>query len=177
MPEGLEHNEAMIAGFKQKTHELGLSPAQVSGLYEWFMPLVLGVHDHQLREGEQRKMSELEGLRSVHRGETPQVLSNALRAAEAIGGDELLAALDSTGAGNHAAVISAFARMAPLVLEGSLRGASPGFEKGLTKAKLQEMMKDPRYHDPLRRDDEFVRKIQDGFKALYPGQYSPNGRA
>lgn len=38
----------------------------------------------------------------------------------------------------------------------------------LTEAELREKMRDPRYHDPLRRDPAFVAEIERGWKTLYP---------
>ncbi|WP_419786031.1 hypothetical protein [Pseudodesulfovibrio sp.] len=176
LPEGFELHEALISGFRNRAFELGLTPAQVSGLYEWFLPLVLDTQ-HELEAGDRKlRESELETLRSVHRGDTPSLLDSALRAAEAIGGQELVEALNETGAGNRATVISAFARVAPLVLEGGLRGSARGWGEELSKDKLLEMMRDPRYSDPLKRDNAFVKKVSDGFKTLYPGDYTPGNR-
>ena len=176
LPKGFELQEAMIEGFRTKAHELGLTPGQVSGLFEWFLPVVLDTHHELEAEARRLKDSELESLRSVHRGDTPIMLDNALRAAEAVGGTELLEALNATGAGNRAAVISAFAKIAPLVLESGLRGSARGWGEELSKEKLMEMMRDPRYADPLQRDDGFVNKIREGFKTLYPGEYIPGSR-
>ncbi|WP_250645560.1 hypothetical protein [Salidesulfovibrio onnuriiensis] len=44
-------------------------------------------------------------------------------------------------------------------------------EQALSKERLEEMMRDPRYHDPLKRDSEWVRRIEDGFRSLYPGRH------
>ncbi|MDD3313750.1 hypothetical protein, partial [Pseudodesulfovibrio sp.] len=176
LPEGFEVQEKLVSGFRDRAFELGLTPAQVSGLYQWFLPLVLDAH-HELEAGDRRlRESELESLRSVHRGDTPTMLDSALRAAEAIGGQELIQALNETGAGNRATVISAFARIAPLVLESGLRGSARGWGEELSKEKLLEMMRDPRYSDPLKRDNAYVKKVRDGFKTLYPGDYIPGSR-
>jgi hypothetical protein len=176
LPDGFELQEAMIEGFRAKAHELGLTPGQVSGLFEWFLPVVLDSHHALEAEARRLKDTELESLRSVHRGDTPIMLDNALRAAEAVGGTELLEALNATGAGNRAAVISAFAKIAPLVLESGLRGSARGWGEELSKEKLMEMMRDPRYADPAQRDDGFVNKVREGFKILYPGEYIPGSR-
>ncbi|MBI9078478.1 MAG: hypothetical protein JEY79_01900 [Pseudodesulfovibrio sp.] len=176
MPEGFEVKEEMLGALKAKAHELGLTPKQISGLYEWFLPVVMETHHTMETEAGQLRDSELESLRSVHRGETPQMLDNALRAAEAIGGEELLNALEKTRAGDHAAVISAFAKIAPLVLEGGFRGAGRGYGEELTREQLREMMKDPRYHDPVQRDQTYVKKVRKGFETLYPGDYIPGSR-
>ncbi|WP_285907467.1 hypothetical protein [Pseudodesulfovibrio pelocollis] len=176
LPEELELREELLSGLRAKAHELGLTATQAAGLYAWFLPLVLDAH-HCLRDEAQRlRDSELESLRAVHRGETPRLLDNALRAAEAIGGGDLLDALTRTGAGDRAAVISAFAKIAPLVLESGLRGAPSGWGEELSRDTLREMMQDPRYHDPSRRDDTYVAKVRKGFEALYPGNYIPGGQ-
>lgn len=176
LPDGYEVQEQLINGFTKAAFDLGLTTTQVSGLYEWFLPVVLAAHDERERETCRSRDCELETLRSVHRTDMPRVLDSALRAAEAIGGKELLAALDKTRAGDQAAVINAFARIAPLVLEGGLRGAAEGWGEELSREKLREMMQDPRYHDPNKRDPEFVKKVRKGFETLYPGDYVPGSR-
>lgn len=176
LPDGYEVQEQLINGFTKAAFDLGLTTVQVSGLYEWFLPVVLAAHDEMERETCRSRDCELESLRSVHRTDMPRVLDSALRAAEAIGGEELLTALDKTRAGDQAAVINAFARIAPLVLEGGLRGAAEGWGEDLSREKLREMMQDPRYHDPNKRDPEFVKKVRKGFETLYPGDYVPGSR-
>jgi len=176
MPDGFGLREDVIQGLRMKAHELGLNPQQVSGLYEWFMPIVLDTHHGLEAETTKLRDSELESLRAIHRGDMPEVLASAMRAAEAIGGPELLDALDKTNAGDRAAVISAFAKMAPLVLESGFRGAAKGWGEELTRDRLREMMKDPRFCDPSRRDPDFVKKVNQGFDALFPGDYIPGSR-
>jgi hypothetical protein len=176
LPDGFEAEEALINGFRQTAFALGLTPDQVAGLYQWFLPMVLATHHSMEAEARSQRDNELESLRSVHRGETPRMLDSALRAAEAIGGKELLHALDATKAGDRAAVISAFAKIAPLVLESGMRGSGSGWGEELSRGKLREMMQDPRYHDPLNRDPDFVKQGRQGFETLYPGDYVPGSR-
>ncbi len=176
MPEGFAVREELLGALKIKAHELGLNGKQVSGLYEWFMPIVMDTHCNLEAGVSQLRDSEMESLRAVHRGDTPHMLDNAMRAAEAIGGQELLNALDKTKAGDHAVVISAFAKIAPLVLEGGFRGSSRGYGEELSREQLREMMKDPRYSDPTQRDEAYVKKIRQGFETLYPGDYVPGSR-
>lgn len=176
LPEGFGLREDVLTGLRGKAHELGLTPQQVSGLYEWFMPIVLDTHHGLEAETKKLKDSELDSLRSIHRGDMPGVLDSALRAAEAIGGPELLEALDKTNAGDHAAVISAFAKMAPLVLESGLQGSAKGWGEDLTRERLREMMKDPRFCDPTKRDPAFIKKVNQGFEQLFPGDYVPGSK-
>lgn len=176
LPDGYEVQEQLVKDFTRTAYDLGLTSAQVTGLYAWFLPVVLTARDEIERETCRSRDCELETLRSVHRTDMPRVLDSARRAAEAIGGKELLAALDKTRAGDQAAVINAFARIAPLVLEGGLRGEAAGWGEDLSREKLREMMQDPRYHDPVKRDPAFVKKVRKGFETLYPGDYVPGSR-
>lgn len=176
LPEGFTTREDLVAELRSKAFELGLTPAQVAGLYQWFLPRVLDTHFDLETSRTQQRDSELNSLRAVHRGDTPNLLDRAMRAAQAVGGDELLKVLDETGAGDRAPVISAFARIAPLVLEGGMRGATKGWGEDLTLEQLREMMRDPRYHDPARRDEAWVKKVSQGFEQLYPGDYVPGSR-
>jgi len=51
---------------------------------------------------------------------------------------------------------------------GYQQGKGPGGDGGYvpTLDSLQTKMKDPRYHDPFKRDPAFVREIEEGFKKL-----------
>ncbi|BCS89091.1 hypothetical protein [Pseudodesulfovibrio sediminis] len=176
LPDGFEIREDLVSELREKAHELGLTPAQVGGLYQWFLSRVLDAHHLLEADAASLRDTELESLRSVHRGDTPSMLDKAMRAAQAIGGDELLAALDTTRAGDHATVINAFAKIAPLVLESGMRSGAAGWGEDMTIEQLREMMRDPRYHDPSRRDAAFVKKVDQGFELLYPGEYVSGNR-
>ena len=176
LPEDFEIKEEISQAFLEKAYELGLTPGQVQGLYQWFLPLNVAVMQEMLEGNARNRDNELEALRDVHRGETPQVLDAARQAALALGGEELLAVLDETGAANRAVVINGLARMAPMLLEGRFRFRDAHAPQGMSRAKLLEMMRDPRYHDPLQRDPAFVEQVSKGFEQLYPGKYAPGSR-
>lgn len=38
---------------------------------------------------------------------------------------------------------------------------------GVTEAELKQMMQDDRYHHPVKRDPNFVRQVEEGFKKIY----------
>lgn len=181
LPEEFRVDEALRDAFLAKAHELGLSDAQAGGLYAWFLPLnVDGLRSHTEKlstERAKRRERELSGLRQVHGGEAKAVLEAARKAVLALGGQTLMQALEQSGAADDACVIQAFSRMAPLVSESSLRGKNAGGATSLTPQRLREMMRDPRYFDPSRRDAEFVRQVQKGFESLYPGEQAPTLRA
>ena len=181
LPEDFRVDETLRSAFLSKAHELGLTDAQAGGLYSWFLPLnVEGMRAHAQRvatERTQRRERELSGLRQAHGGDALAVLESARKAVLALGGQKLMQALEQSGAADDACVLQAFARMAPLVSESSLRGRNPGPAASLTPQRLREMMRDPRYFDPARRDPDFVRQVQQGFESLYPGEQTTSTRA
>jgi len=181
LPETFSVDEALRDAFLAKAHELGLSDAQAGGLFAWFVPLnAKAVVEHGERQHTERlsaREREMHALRQVHGGAATSVLEAARKAVLALGGKELMQRLETSGAADDARVVQAFARMAPLVSETSLRGRDAAPAQGLTPQRLREMMRDPRYHDPSQRDEEYVRQVQQGFDALYPGEKQQNSRA
>ncbi len=173
LPEDMAVDGDFLQEFVETAHALGLNEDQAAGLYGWFIPRVVSLDQERGRFAEESRQNEFEVLRGQHMGRTSDVLERALQAARAIGGDALVQALDETGAGDRASVISAFARLAPLVLEGRFRNNGAESESPLDRSQLETMMRDPRYHDPLERDPQWVRRIEDGFRALCPGRNRP----
>lgn len=174
LPEEFSIDEALRGAFLEKAHELGLSDAQVAGLYAWFMPRnVQALQDHHENakaERLQARERELSALRQVHGGAAQGVLEAARKAVLALGGKELMERLEASGAADDARVVQAFARVAPLVSETALRGRDAAPVQSLNPQRLREMMRDPRYFDPSRRDPDFVQQVREGFETLYPGE-------
>jgi len=181
LPEDFSLDDGLRDAFLGKAHELGLSDAQAGGLYAWFVPMnVQALIDKTQQIQSERVRArdrELSALRQVHGGAATSVLEAARKAVLALGGKELMERLEANGAADDARVIQAFARMAPLVSESALKGRDAAPAQSLTPQRLREMMRDPRYFDPSRRDDDFVRQVRDGFEVLYPGEREQSMRA
>lgn len=178
IPEDFSVDGALRDAFLDKAHELALTDAQVAGLYGWFMPLnvqaLLDRHECERTERAKARERELVALRKVHGGAAQGILEAARKAVLALGGKELMARLEASGAADDASVVQAFARVAPLVSETALRARDAAPAQSLTPQRLREMMRDPRYFDPSRRDPDFVRQVGEGFETLYPGE-KPQG--
>jgi len=174
LPEDFRVDENMQGAFLAKAHELGLTDAQAGGLYAWFLPLnVQACQQHQQAQVSsrvQRRQNQLGALRQTHGDAAHGVMENARKAVIGLGGEALLGVLEQTGAADDARVVQAFARIAPLVTEAGLRGQNAAPAPSLTPQRLREMMRDPRYYDPSRRDSDYVRQVQQGFDTLFPGE-------
>ena len=180
LPEDFLVSEPLRNAFLEKAHELGLSDAQAGGLYGWFVPLnVQAVRDHDEQccaERQRQRERELAALRQVHGGAAAGVLEAARKAVLALGGKELMQRLEDKGAADDARIIQAFARVAPLVSESAVKTRDAAPARSLTPQRLREMMRDPRYFDPSRRDADYVRQVREGFEALYPGEAPQQGQ-
>ncbi len=173
MPGDFAIDESLRDAFLAKAHDLGLSNAQVAGLFAWFVPLnIQGARDADAKRENDRRLvrdRQLSTLRQVHGGAVAGVLEAARKAVLALGGKELMQRLEQNGGADDASVIQAFARVAPLVSESVVKTSGTGVGQALSPQRLREMMRDPRYFDPSRRDNDFVRQVREGFEALYPG--------
>lgn len=175
LPADFVIDEKMRDEYLTRAHQLGLSSEQAAGLFAWFVPMAAEAAEQMRMERDFTQTRELEALRGQHRHNTGRILDDARQAALALGGEELLKALEETGAANKAAVISALSRVAPYVLEGRFRDSNAANQSGITEQTLRRLMKDPRYHDPMQRDPEFVRAIEEGFRLLYPSDTKSSG--
>jgi hypothetical protein len=53
------------------------------------------------------------------------------------------------------------------VKDGDGFSASSGSSSGLTEDSLKQMMQDERYWNPVRRDNAFIKQVDEGFAKLY----------
>lgn len=171
LPEGFSLEDDLIEEFREVGHRLGLLPQQVEGLYKWFVPRNAAMFEALREHMDAFRGEQLVELRTRHGEKTPQLLDQARQAAIAVGGESLLDALSSSGAGNYAAVVEALAKIAPLVTETPMRGREGDGGMGLSPDRLRQMQRDPRYWDPLRRDSAWVDQVRRGWERLTPGEY------
>jgi hypothetical protein len=167
----VEMDTEMIDGFTEQAAELGLQPWQAEKLVEWFAPLNAGAITRQAGIIEKTRLDEIHALKAEHNEEAKNIISQAYAGAKAVGGDELLAVLDQTTAGNYKVVMEAFAKIAPHFSEGSSKTPDGSQQGGkLTLNDLRSMQQDDRYtgRGDKPRDPAFVAKVEAGFKALYP---------
>ena len=69
--------------------------------------------------------------------------------------------------GQTAVGVKALEYMQSQVKQSSLNNSSQP-SQAITIEDLQSMQRDPRYHDPVRRDAAFVKKVDEGFATLFP---------
>lgn len=110
-------DEEFFGWYKEKAHSLGILPHQAQDL----------INDFTARQEEiiknakeQQELQINETVRELHKewGQAyDQKVNAAQRAVKELGGDELIKALHSTGAGNDPTFVKAFAKVAELMRE------------------------------------------------------------
>jgi len=174
LPEGMEWDANFEKAALTKAHELGLTPAQVQGLIELYGGQRASEFGNLAQTQEQAREAAASALKKEWGNAYSVKLDNAAKAARMVGGDALIEALSSSGAGNNPEIIRAFAKIGAMMGEDKMRmGQASGF--GLTpeeaRVEAQKLMKSPGYTN--KGDPEhaaIVEKVQALFSQAYPEQ-------
>ncbi|WP_320174939.1 capsid assembly protein [Maridesulfovibrio sp.] len=165
-PESMAEMQDEISDeFRGVAKKLNLNKEQFNGVCDWVANKAEELGDlAEDSEVEIDRKEQVELFKKQHGKNAAKMADAALSAAKAIGGDELLKALGS--AGNKVEVLNAFAEIAPLVTESKFKGPKKGKSGVYTREELRKMQQDPRFSDPTKRDDAYVKKVREGYKEL-----------
>ena len=180
VPQGYpEVDKAFMDNFRTKALELGMLPAQVNGLYQWFM-------DSQINEfnqfGEKRNVERGEAenaLRKLWGKAFEQNFQIAEQAVNKYGNEKFIEKLKSTGMGNDPDMIKFIADMAKNFSEDKIAGKPVGLTLSPEEAtaeikKIQgEAMKDKNHPMNNKHHPEyeyFTQKWKHLHEMAYPGQ-------
>lgn len=145
LPEGLSLDERLFGEFTKTAKEIGLNQDQAQTLVNMGAQLSQKIMDQAQADHVQRVNSWAEETRNDKEigGEQLQAnLATAKKAMDAFGSDELIAVLDSTGLGNHPAIIKAFVKAGKAMSEDTLMpgGAQvPTAQKSLAQTLYPNM--------------------------------------
>ena len=178
LPEGMPYDEALELAALPIAHKLGLTPHQLQGLVDF-------IADHRVAEASavmqdvSARMGEAEqALRKEWGPGYERQLSLAARTAKRFGGDELIAALNETGFGNNPHLVRAFAKVAGLVAEDTMKSdgtpmASAGDAALAEIARIQgEALKDPK-HPWINADHPEHNAVLERLRALFTAAHPP----
>ena len=149
------------AEVNRRLHEAGFTPAQAQLVYDLACDHV--VPQLHRMAGEYRVRGERERLLQRYGGEAR--FAETARALEAWGQRNLPESVFAALASSYEGIVALESMMQngdPALTRGSL-----GADAALSEDQLVGMMRDPRYWK--KRDPEFLAKVTDGFRRLYPG--------
>jgi len=166
-------DEGTMNAFREKAHSLGMNQQQVSELFGWYAKLQ-GQGMSQMADQQAASLEEGEAaLREKWGRAYDQNVDFAKKAFEKYGGDDLAQIMDTSGLGNHPAVLEAFAQIAKATMpDKELIGPTNGGQTALTpeeaRLEAQKIMANPAYTN--RRHPEhagLVKQVQRLFERAH----------
>lgn len=178
LPDGMPYDEALEKAALPIAHKLGLTPQQLQGLVDFIV-------DHRVTESSAAmqamtaRMNEAEqALRKEWGGGYERQLSLAARAANRFGGEDLIAALNETGFGNNPHLVRAFAKVASLIAEDTMKSdgtpTAPAGDAALAEiARIHgEALRDPK-HPWINADHPEHAAVLERMRALFTAAHPP----
>jgi len=170
LPEGLTADERLLTGFAETAQKVGLTKDQAAGLFEFYNKHILEQHDQGLSEFEDHVKRGEEVLRKKYGAEYDKKIDLAKSVIKRFGNRDLVKYMDTQGLSNDPAFIAYHVAIGEAIDEAVLNQDGDGttnlFTGRITREKLREMQRDPRYADPQRRDNDFIKRVQEGYKKL-----------
>ena len=151
LPDGIAYDEALEKAALPVAHKLGLMPGQVQGLIDFIAAHRVAETKAALQTMQSHMAQAEETLRGEWGGNYEKQLSLAARAAKRFGGEDLIGALNESGFGNNPHLVRAFAKIAGLVAEDTMKSdgspTRPSTDAALAEiARIQgEALKDPKH--------------------------------
>lgn len=148
--DNLQYNEALVPQAKDLFHKANLSSAQAEVLWAGYHEMIGSAADQQFGLDKKVVDQGISALKQEWGGDEKYAakVETAVMAVKEFGGDELVNFLESTGLGNHPALIKTFANIGQGLREDSFEG---GRSKGvMTAAKAQVEI------ERLNNDKEFT---------------------
>jgi hypothetical protein len=137
LPEGYGISPEVEQTARAALHGLGLNQKQFEGA----MSALIGNSMQELQKKEEFRVAEYSAFTQEHGDKAEERLKMAHKGTLALGGEELLNALNVTGAGNYRVVYEAMAKYAETHLaEGAHHGGAPGAQQDLLKLSPTERL-------------------------------------
>ncbi|GAG36878.1 unnamed protein product, partial [marine sediment metagenome] len=166
-------DDSMVQGFKEHSHALGLTPAQVQGVLNFYGPAVNQRIEGMDRDHHTEQVAATQALKEKYGAAYPQKLAVAEAAVKNYADEALMTRLTDSGLLNDAAFIEMFASIGEFLQED---GYISGYVEGATtpemaKDELAKITSDAKsaywnVNDP--NHDEMVAKVQKLNQMIHP---------
>lgn len=175
LPQGITYDEAFEKAALPVAHKLGLTPAQVQGLLDFYAG-----HQAQSFQSVMRGRTEDEtqsvGLLQQEWGPTYDAkIAQAARAARYFGGQQLIDFLNQSGVGNNPELVRTFAKIGSMMTEDSLKiGRAHGFSITPDEARREanKLMASPAYTNRDHPEHgSIVEQVQQLFERAYSDEF------
>lgn len=120
VPEGVTLDEGIFSAARSKFHELGIPKGQGKALMDWFVGMELDLSQKANSARAAEKEAGMEALNKKWGAAAPRQVALCQRFVAEVGGPELQAALNETGAGNDPRVVAALAKAGAMMEESNM---------------------------------------------------------
>jgi hypothetical protein len=176
LPEGYPpQDKEFVENFKSKALELGMLPAQVNGLYKWFIDQEVSQFNQFGEKRTQERGEEENALRKMWGKAFEQNFQIAEQAVNKYGTEGFINKLKATGLNNDPDMIKFIADMAKNFSEDKIAGKPQGLtlspeEASMEIAKIKGDPKHP-YWDKYHPEHQYaMNKMKGLFEMANPGQ-------
>jgi len=168
LPTGVEYDEGRAKWFADLAHKAGLSGSQAKLLFDEYNQDVYQETEAQQKALKEFETNSLTELKNEFGSKLEKELQKSSAAAKLFGGKEYLELLKTTGMDKHPVTIKAWKKVADRIGEASLiDGFTESTKPALSKDKLEQMMRDPRYSGKsYDQDPEYIQQVKKGWESL-----------
>lgn len=178
-PEGVKLREDLFADARNKFHEVGISKAQAKVMTDWFINKELEMASGFQQEYARQKEEGMKALDKQWGAAAPRNIALCQRVVAEMGGPELKAALNETGAGNDPRIVSFLAKIGRTLEEDNLIAPvqvgvdEKGAAAEITKIRSERMAAKGKHPLDDKKHPEHAamkKKYNDLFQIAHPGQ-------
>ncbi|XPV77734.1 MAG: hypothetical protein ACNI27_07385 [Desulfovibrio sp.] len=167
LPEGMDPKAGMLPQMSEAMHGLGLNNEQASGVMNFLLEANNKGNELAAQQYKERVTADAAALEKEWGSSYGQNLALGERALSTIATPEEIDALLQQGALDDPLVARLLYKTAAALGEDTLIENKGGNGGGApSRSELEAMLQDPRYANPDKRDPAFVKRVEDGFKAL-----------
>jgi hypothetical protein len=168
LPTGVSYNEDRVNKFAKVFHELGVSKTTAQKLLDTYNNDIIEEVANQQKMVDEFKANSVKELKKEWGSNFEKNISKANAAVKLFGGKDFTDLLKNTGLDAHPIMVKVFEKIADRIGEASLiDGYVETQRPALTRNKLEQMMKDPRYSGRQHeRDPEYIETIRKGWEAV-----------
>jgi hypothetical protein len=169
LPEGVELNEKLLTDFKGVAHKVGISTAQAQQLFDWYTATQLGQSNDQLEAVGQMIEATKAALEQEWGNRYEPNMAAAKNAVIHLGGQELMDALDRTGAGNDPVIIRAFAKFGSNLKTAGLIKGDPASSEGdaeSAESEIRAILANPEHPKNPRNPNLYGKAIDEAVEYM-----------
>jgi hypothetical protein len=149
--EGFEFDPALVGGFQNTAHQLGLTAQQAAGILEYYGGAMKTQIEEVTSQGEAQYEEAVTALKSEFGQAYDVHIERAKRAVDHFGGEGMWEAIDKAGLGNNVEFVKAMTKVGTILAEEGPPDGERTETYGMTPAQAQAQM------GQLKADPEFMK--------------------